>query len=208
MPESSRSRVDLPAPLCPTRATRPPSSMVMSMSWRAWMTGTLRSSELMLPPTMPRTAFFSERVLASKMGKSTLACRVSMRTTWLFLSADGSDPVGDARAVAAHRPHGHRPAEGRDGQDDDPVVPDRLLAEHRPPDDLDEVQDGVDLGDARALGDGRVRAVEEVLVDPHDRREEERELHDAADDRVEVAEPAAGHAEEQRDPGPVDGQQE
>src|SRR3712207_4861088 len=201
MPDRRRSSVDLPAPLCPTRATRSPSSMVMLMSCSAWMTGTFRSSELMLPPTMPRTAFFSERVFASKMGKSMLAFRVSMRTTWLFLSADGSDPVGDARAVVAHRPQGHRPAEDRDDQDDDPVVPDRLLAEHRPPDDLDEVQDGVDLGQARALGDGRVRAVEEVLVDPHDRREEEGQLHDAADDRVQVAEPAARHAEEQREIG-------
>src|SRR3712207_62520 len=197
MPESSRSRVDLPAPLCPTRATRSPSSMVMSMSCRAWMTGTLRSSELMLPPTMPRTAFFSERVLASKMGKSTLACRVSIRTTWLFLS----DPVGDARAVATHRPEGHRPADEGEDQDDRPVAPDRLLTEHRPPDHLDVVQERVELGQARALGDGRVRAVEEVLVDPHDRREEEHQLHDAADDRVQVAEPAARHAEEQREIG-------
>ena len=66
-----------------------------------------------------------------------------------------------------------------------------LLAEHRPPDDLDEVQERVELGQARALGDGRVGAVEQVLVDPHDRREEEQQLHDAPDDRVEVAEPGA-----------------
>ena len=49
------------------------------------MTGTL-VSVVMLPPTSPMTVFFSDRLLASKIGKSTQASFASMRTTgWPLL---------------------------------------------------------------------------------------------------------------------------
>ena len=50
--------------------------MVMSRS--ASMTTTLDSLRPIVPPALPRNAFFSERALASKMGNSTHALRVSM----------------------------------------------------------------------------------------------------------------------------------
>src|SRR5215217_143776 len=78
MPESSRSRVDLPAPLCPTRPTRSPSSSDMVISRSASMTTTLDSLRPIAPPALPRNAFFNERVLASKIGNSTHALWVEM----------------------------------------------------------------------------------------------------------------------------------
>ncbi len=50
--------------------------MVMSRS--ASMTTTLDSLRPIVPPALPRNAFFSERVFASKIGNSTHALRVSM----------------------------------------------------------------------------------------------------------------------------------
>ena len=70
MPDISRSSVDLPAPLCPTSATRSPWRSDRVMSRSASMIGTLESVPIR-PPARPSTAFFSERVLASKIGKST-----------------------------------------------------------------------------------------------------------------------------------------
>src|SRR4030088_2126351 len=78
MPESRRSRVDFPAPLWPTRPTRSPMSSDMVMSRSASTTTTLELLRPMVPPALPRNAFFSERDLASKMGNSTHASRVSM----------------------------------------------------------------------------------------------------------------------------------
>src|SRR4051794_20564231 len=123
MPDSSRSSVDLPAPLCPTRPTRAPCSMSTEMSRSAWMTGILASLE-MLPPTMPSTVFFSDRLLASKIGKSTHASRVVMLTTnsaFLCARAGPSDPVGHAGAVTPHDHEGQGPPDDRDREDDDPV---------------------------------------------------------------------------------------
>ena len=50
--------------------------MVMSRS--ASMTTTLDSLRPIVPPALPRNAFFSERVFASKIGNSTHALWVSM----------------------------------------------------------------------------------------------------------------------------------
>ncbi len=47
------------------------------MSRSASMTGTLRLLST-LPPTRPTTVFFSDRLLASKIGKSTQASLVTM----------------------------------------------------------------------------------------------------------------------------------
>src|SRR5215217_2824673 len=79
MPDSSRSSVDLPAPLWPTRPTRSPSSSDIVMSRSASITTTLDSLRPIVPPALPRNAFFSERAFASKMGNSTHALRVSIR---------------------------------------------------------------------------------------------------------------------------------
>src|SRR3712207_7515909 len=51
----------------------------------------------------------SDRDLASKIGKSTLASRTSMLT----MVASSSDPVRDAAAVAAHDQQRQGPAEDR-----------------------------------------------------------------------------------------------
>src|SRR3954454_4442421 len=78
MPDNSRSSVDLPAPLCPTRPTRSPICNDMVMSRSASMTTTLDSLRPMAPPALPRNAFFSDRVFASNIGNSTHALWVSM----------------------------------------------------------------------------------------------------------------------------------
>src|SRR6202012_4001046 len=75
MPESSRSRVDFPAPLWPTSPTRAPSSSDMVISRSASITTTL---EALRPIEPPSTVFFSERDLASKIGNSTHASWVSI----------------------------------------------------------------------------------------------------------------------------------
>src|SRR5688500_2916447 len=166
MPASRRSSVDLPAPLWPTSPTRAPWSRSRVTSCSAWMTGT-RSSLEMLPPTMPRTVFFSDRVLALKMGKSTDASCVAMLTTEVVpLCPGSSDPVGHARPVAPHDHESERPAHHGDRQDDQPVPKVLVVAEHGRTDDLEEVQERVEFGDARALGDARVGAGEQVPVDP------------------------------------------
>ena len=71
--------MDLPAPLWPTRPTRSPIFSDSVMSRSASMTTTLSVLRPIAPPALPRNAFFSERVLASKMGNSTQASRVSMK---------------------------------------------------------------------------------------------------------------------------------
>ncbi len=62
------------------------------------MIGTLES--VMCPPARPSTAFFNDRVLASKIGKSTEARWTSM------LTIVSSDPVGDAGTVVAQATSG------------------------------------------------------------------------------------------------------
>src|SRR3954447_14514646 len=120
MPDMSRSSVDLPAPLCPTSATRSPLRRDTVMSRRASMMGTLEPVPI-LPPARPSTAFFSDRVLASKIGKSTAAPSRSM------LTMPSSDPVRDAGAVVAEADERRDAARHRDDTDDDPVVPDDAL---------------------------------------------------------------------------------
>src|SRR5699024_562214 len=80
MPDSSRSSVDLPAPLCPTRPMRSPSRRERVMSLRASTTTTLDAFRPIAPPADPSTAFLSDRDLASKIGKSTQASTQSMDT--------------------------------------------------------------------------------------------------------------------------------
>src|ERR671932_1328215 len=125
MPDSSRSRVDLPAPLWPTSASRSPSETCRLMLRSASMTTTLRSLAATLPPTTPRTVCFSDRDLASKMGKSTPASWTSMLT----MADYSSDPVRDAAAVATHDQQRQRPADDGDPGHDEPAVPVLVLAE-------------------------------------------------------------------------------
>src|SRR5699024_2512681 len=80
MPDSSRSSVDLPAPLCPTRPMRSPSLRDREMYLRASTTTTLDAFRPIAPPAEPRTAFLRERDLASKIGKSTHASTQSTET--------------------------------------------------------------------------------------------------------------------------------
>jgi hypothetical protein len=80
MPDSSRSRVDFPAPLCPTSPTLSPMDSEMVMLRSASMTTTLDAVRPIAPPALPRNVFFSDRVLASKIGNSTHAWWVSMLT--------------------------------------------------------------------------------------------------------------------------------
>src|SRR5918998_5015634 len=190
MPDSSRSRVDLPAPLWPTSASRSPSETCRSMLRSASMTTTLRSLAATLPPTTPSTVCFRDRDFASKIGKSTHASWTSMLTMVVF----SSDPVRDAAAVPAHDQQCQGPADDGDRGDDDPVVQVLVHAQHRPPEDLHEVEDRVELHDASALG--HVRVVEQVLVDPHDGGEEEEQLHHALRHRRQVPETGAHDADE------------
>src|ERR687891_844481 len=132
MPDISRSSVDLPAPLCPTSATRSPWRSDTVMSRRASMIGTFDSVP-MRPPARPSTAFFSERDLASKIGKSTAAPSMSM------LTMRPSDPVRHAGAVVAEEDEcGAAPDDG-DDEDDDPVPPHDRLAQQWLAQDLHEV---------------------------------------------------------------------
>src|SRR5919197_1555881 len=179
MPDISRSSVDLPAPLCPTSATLSPLRSETVMSRNASMIGTFDSVPIR-PPALPSTAFFSERVFASKIGKSTAAPSMSM------LTMRSSDPVRDAGAVVAQADQRGEDPDHGDADDDVPVVPDDRLAEQRLAQDLDEVQHRVDLGDPRAPRDGRVAQQRVVL--PDDRRHEEQQLGEARDDRRDVPE--------------------
>src|ERR671917_1308260 len=190
MPDSSRSSVDLPAPLWPTNASRSPSCRCRSMPRSASITTTLRALAATLPPTTPSTVCFRDRDLASKIGKSTLASWTSMLT----ISCSLSDPVRDAAAVAPHDQQRQHPADHGDRDDDDPVVQVLVHAQHRPPEDLHEVEDRVELHDTGALG--HVRVVEQVLVDPHDGGEEEEQLDDALRHRRQVPETGAHDADE------------
>src|SRR5437588_7038611 len=132
MPAINRSRVDLPAPLCPTRPTRSPCSKDTVMSRSASIIGT-RDSVPILPPTLPSTSFLSERLFASKIGKSTAASRTSMLTIW---RKPHSHPVGNAGTVVAQRQHRQCPAHDRETTDNGPVCPSLLQADQRCLDDL------------------------------------------------------------------------
>src|ERR1051326_4445774 len=125
MPASMRSRVDLPAPLCPTSPTRSPSCSDRSMSRSAAMIGT-RWSVPILPPTLPSTAFFNDRVLASKIGKSTDAFRTSMLT---MCSRPHSHPVGHPGPVVTHGDQRQRPPEHGYPADGSPTPPVHVLAD-------------------------------------------------------------------------------
>src|SRR3712207_4568564 len=160
MPDSSRSSVDLPAPLWPTSASRSPSCRCRLIPRSASITTTLRSLAATLPPTTSSTVCFRDRDLASKMGKSTLASRTSMLT----MVASSSDPVRHAAAVAAHDQQRQGPPDDGDPDDDEPGVPLLVLAQHRPADQLHEVEQGVELDQPRPLGDGRV--VQQDVVHP------------------------------------------
>src|SRR5690348_8082468 len=135
MPASMRSSVDLPAPLWPTRATRSPCLSDSVMSRSASMIGT-RFSVPIRPPALPSTAFFNERVLASKMGKSTEAFQTSMLT---ICRKPHSHPVGDAGTVVLHEQQGQRPADDRHADGDDPAQRGDLLAEQRAAHHLQQV---------------------------------------------------------------------
>src|SRR5688572_5021125 len=116
MPASTRSSVDLPAPLWPTRPTRSPSLSESDTSCSASMIGT-RAPVPILPPTLPRTFFFSDRVLASKIGKSTEAFQISMLT----MKLPHSYPVGHAGTVVAQHEQRQSPPDNGDAADDHPA---------------------------------------------------------------------------------------
>ena len=84
----------------------------------------------MLPPTMPMTVFFSDRLFASKIGKSTQASFVVMLIDGDLLTDDTLTPSTNSRAVAAQHHQGDRPADDRDDEDDDPVPELLRLPEH------------------------------------------------------------------------------
>src|SRR5689334_8146519 len=143
MPDISRSSVDLPAPLCPTSATRAPRRSDSVMSRSASMIGTFESVPIR-PPARPSTAFFSERVFASKIGKSTAAPAMSMLGSGGVLAVI-SHPVRHAGAVVAQAEQRHRAADHGDGPDDRPVPPYDRLAQQRLAEDLDEVHHRIQL---------------------------------------------------------------
>src|SRR6266568_9018187 len=97
-----------------------------------------------LPPTLPSTAFFSDRVLASKIGKSTEAFQTSMLT---MCSRPHSHPVGHPGPVVAHGDQRQRPPEHGDPADGSPTPPVHVLADHRRTQDLHEVVERVELED-------------------------------------------------------------
>src|SRR5437763_17191765 len=134
MPASSRSSVDLPAPLWPTRPTRSPSRSDSVMSRSASMIGT-RCPVPILPPTLPSTAFFSDLDLASKIGKSTEAFQTSMLTMY---SRPHSYPIGDSGTVVAHGQQRQRPPENGDHTHHQPAVPVDRVTDHLCPQDLYE----------------------------------------------------------------------
>src|SRR5271157_6382514 len=92
MPDISRSSVDLPAPLCPTRPTRSPVRSDSVMSRNASMTRTFDVLRPIVPPALPRNVFFSDRDFASKIGNSTHAPTVSMLTSSAAGPPCGSGP--------------------------------------------------------------------------------------------------------------------
>src|SRR3712207_8405280 len=92
----------------------------------------------------------SDRDLASKIGKSTLASRTSMLT----MGASSSDPVRDAAAVAAHDQQRQGPADRRDPDDDEPGAPRLVLAQQRAADELREGEKRVELVQPCPPGDG------------------------------------------------------
>src|SRR5882757_7149276 len=200
MPDISRNRVDLPAPLCPTSPTLAPWRRFRLMSRSASMIGT-RLSVPILPPALPSTAFFSDRLFASKIGKSTKACWMSM------LTINHSHPVRDAGSVVAQHEQGRRPTHHGNRPGHDPVPPDDGLAQHRLAQDLQVVHHRVQLGQPGPLRDVRVRVVGQRVVVPDDRRQVEDQLNHAGDDRRDVPEPGGDDAGHDRDPEPVDHQQ-
>src|SRR6266496_3624566 len=173
MPASSRSSVDLPAPLCPTRPTRSTSLSDNVMSRSTSMIGTFCSVPI-LPPTLPRTSFFRERDFASKIGKSTEAFQTSMLT--MSSLSPRSDPVGDSGTVVTHGQEGQRPPHNGKPADDGPVVPALGVADQGRAQDLDEVVQRVQLGDEDAPVAVTIAADlagREDIGGPHDRRHEE-----------------------------------
>src|SRR4051812_19149655 len=173
MPDSSRSSVDFPAPLWPTRPTLAPCANSRSMSRSASMIGTFWPPS-MFPPTSPSTVFFSERLRPSNTGKSTQAPERAMLTSVsvevVVMVGPGypelSDPVRHAAAVPPQDVHREAPADHGDHQHHPPEPGLLRLPEHGPAQDLDEVQEGVELGQPGPLGNRRVRAVEQCLVHP------------------------------------------
>src|SRR5947199_3150439 len=134
MPAMRRSSVDLPAPLCPTSATRSPVRSDTVMSRNASMIGTFESVPIR-PPARPSTAFLSERVLASKIGKSTPAPAISMLTP-LTTRPPALNPVSHAGPVVAQAHQRRAAADDGDHADHDPVARHDLLAEQRLAQDL------------------------------------------------------------------------
>src|SRR5918997_3639271 len=134
------------------------------MSRSASMIGTLESIPILPParPIVPSSAFFSDLVFASKIGKSTQAPFTSMETIVLSrpvlsdpVLSDPvlSDPVGDSGPVVAQDHQRHRPPHHSDSQGHHPVPEFEGLTDHRASQDLDVVQKGVELDQSGALAD-------------------------------------------------------
>ena len=97
----------------------------------------------MAPPAEESMAFFSERDLASKMGKSTHALYVSIETISQYpfeespqVQGVGLDPVADAEAPLAHDQAGDEQAEHGAADNDPPVVGGYRLTDHGCADDF------------------------------------------------------------------------
>src|SRR3989338_4552385 len=165
MPESTRSSVVLPEPLWPTRPTRSPSLNSKSRASRAHTTGWLPASLPMVPPVVRcSTFFFNERCEFSKIGNSTVSCRAEM------LVLMGLQPVSQTVARALHQVLGGDKAHDQETDRPHPGFQVDRGAQHRRPDDFDQVVERIEMGDPGAIL--------QQLGRPHDGREEEGDLEE------------------------------
>src|ERR1043165_3701064 len=141
----------------------------------------------MRPPVVAAIiALFSERAPALYTGKVTETLFTSI--AGFFFSA----PVGDARAVARKEGDGDRATDQDHSNHGDPHLGRRHSAEQRHADDFEQVVERIPVQEYfAALERGRR---------PEDRREEKRDLHDAGDDRRDIAEPRTQRADDDADP--------
>src|SRR3569832_635029 len=81
MPDKTRSRVDLPEPLCPFFLLRSPTQRSKITPTHARTTTTSRAPAITLPPVAwAIMLFFRERELAPKMANSTVRSEIDMWT--------------------------------------------------------------------------------------------------------------------------------
>src|SRR5689334_19621000 len=132
MPAMTRSRVVLPAPLCPMRPMRSPCSRCSDTPSSATISLTPVDDAPIRPPVVARrTCDLSDRPPASKMGKTTETSRTSTDAI--------SDPVGDATTIAREHHERQREPDGGYRERGDPAHCVGRLAEHRRTHDRDQM---------------------------------------------------------------------